>query len=111
MAYDPDLADRIRQSLSGRADSREVKMFGGLSFMINGKIAATANAHGQLMVRCDPDRATELLKRQGAHWPEMRGKPMSRGWIVIDASDLASEKAFRSWIQEALNYNKNATSK
>ncbi|MEU1038541.1 TfoX/Sxy family protein [Streptomyces sp. NPDC005907] len=111
MAYDPNLADRIRQVLSGRADSREVKMFGGLSFMINGKMAATANAHGQLMVRCDPERATELLKRQGTHWPEMRGKPMSRGWIVVDASALASEKAFRFWIQEALDYNRKATSK
>ncbi|OKK14793.1 hypothetical protein AMK16_30145 [Streptomyces sp. CB00455] len=111
MAYDPDLAGRIRQALSGRADSREVKMFGGLSFMINGKIAVTANALGRLMVRCDPERATELLKRQGAHWPEMRGKPMSRGWIVIDAPALASEKAFHSWIQEALTYNKKVTSK
>lgn len=111
MAYDPDLADRIRQALSGRADSREVKMFGGLSFMINGKMAATANAHCQMMVRCDPDRVTELLKRQGAHWPEMRGKPIGRGWIVIDASALASEKTFRSWIQEALIYNEKVTSR
>ena len=55
MTYDEDLADRIRQALAGEDDVREVKMFGGLTFMVNSKMTATANTHGELMVRCDAD--------------------------------------------------------
>ncbi len=78
MAYDKALAERIRDALSGEDDVEEVKMFGGLSFMVNGKLAASANSHGNIMVRCDPDRVDELLTHKGASWPEMRGKPMSK---------------------------------
>lgn len=106
MAYDKDLADRIRYALSGDAPVREVKMFGGITFMVNDKMTATANTHGQLMVRCDPDRVEELLKRDGADWPEMRGRKMSRGWIVVDAHGTESDPDFHYWIKEALAYNR-----
>ena len=108
MAYDHDLADRIREALSGRP-VREVSMFGGLTFMVNDKMTATANTHGDLMVRCDPSRAESLLERDGADWPEMRGRKMSKGWIVVDARRIESDKALESWIQEALDYNKKVT--
>ncbi|MFF4214156.1 TfoX/Sxy family protein [Streptomyces sp. NPDC001796] len=108
MAYDKDLADRIREALAGEARVREVRMFGGLTFMVNDKMTATANTHGQLMVRCDPDRVEELLERDGADWPEMRGRRMSKGWIVVDAYGTESEEAFNSWIEEALSYNRKA---
>ncbi len=106
MAYDPDVAERIRTELGDEKDVREVKMFGGLTFMVSGKMTATANIHGDLMVRCDPTRADELLSRDGANWPEMRGKPMSKGWIVVDSSGWRAKKQFASWIKEALDYNK-----
>jgi TfoX/Sxy family transcriptional regulator of competence genes len=108
MAYDSDLADRIRQALSGRR-VREVSMFGGLSFMVNDKMTATANNQGDLMVRCDPSRAEILLERDGAGWPQMRGRKMSKGWIVVEAKRITSDKALKSWIQEALDYNKKVT--
>lgn len=106
MAYDKELADRIRFALSADAPVREVKMFGGLTFMVDERLTATADSHGQLMVRCDPDRVEELLERDGAHWPEMHGRKMSRGWIVVDASGTKSDKDFRYWIEEALTYNR-----
>ena len=108
MAYDRDLADRIRETLSGRS-VREVNMFGGLTFMVNGKMTATANTHGDLMVRCDPSRAENLLEKDGAEWPEMRGRKMSKGWIVVDAKRIKSDKVLSSWIKEALDYNKKVT--
>ncbi|MGI5487990.1 TfoX/Sxy family protein [Microtetraspora malaysiensis] len=109
MAYDPELADRIREALSEEADVREVKMFGGLAYMVNGKLAVTADSHGRLMVRCDPDRVEALLQREGAFWPEMRGRRMSKGWMVVDAGGTESDEAFDSWIREALDYNEKET--
>eukprot|EP01133_Synstelium_polycarpum_P022795 gene22795-27344_t len=97
MAYDKALAERIRDALSGEDDVEEVKMFGGLSFMVNGKLAASANSHGNIMVRCDPDRVDELLTHKGASWPEMRGKPMSKGWIVVDRTGTSSNVEFNAW--------------
>jgi len=108
MAYDRDLADRVREALSGRS-VREVSMFGGLTFMVNEKMTATANTQGDLMVRCDPSRVESLLTRDGAAWPEMRGRRMSKGWIVVEAGRIESDRALRSWIQEALDYNERVT--
>lgn len=108
MAYDRDLADRVREALSGRS-VREVSMFGGLTFMVNEKMTATANTQGDLMVRCDPSRVESLLTRDGADWPQMRGRRMSKGWIVVEAERVESDQALRSWIQEALDYNEKVT--
>lgn len=108
MAYDRELADRVREILSGRV-VREVTMFGGLTFMVNDKITATANTAGNLMVRCDPDRAEALLERDGAEWPYMRGRKMSKGWIVVPSDRVDSDEVLQSWIQEALDYNKKVT--
>jgi TfoX/Sxy family transcriptional regulator of competence genes len=104
MAYDRELADRVREALSG-LPVREVNMFGGLTFMVNEKMTATANTQGDLMVRCDPSRVETLLDRDGAQWPTMRGRKMSKGWIVVEADRVESDKVLRSWIQEALDYN------
>lgn len=104
MAYDRELADRIREALSD-LDVREVSMFGGLTFMVNGRMTATANTQGDLMVRCDPDRAEELLQKPGAEWPSMRGRKMSKGWVVVTAEGTDSEDDFSQWISEAVRYN------
>ncbi|MDI6104205.1 TfoX/Sxy family protein [Actinoplanes sp. NEAU-A12] len=108
MAYDRELADRIREALSGLA-VREVSMFGGLTFMVNDKITATANTQGDLMVRCDPARVGDLLERDGAEWPVMRGRKMSKGWIVVNAGCVESDEVLTSWIREALDYNGKVT--
>lgn len=105
MAYDKELADRVREALSGEGAVREVKMFGSLAFMVNEKMAATANPDGRLMLRCDPDKADELLERDGADWPEMHGKPMTKGWIVVADYGIESDESFDFWITQALDYN------
>ncbi len=84
-------------------------MFGGLTFMVNGKMAVTANTQGDLMVRCDPSRVESLLTRDGAGWPVMRGRKMSKGWIVVEAGHIESDKVLSSWIREALDYNEKVT--
>ena len=81
-------------------------MFGGLTFMVNEKMTANANTSGDLMVRCDPSRVESLLELDGADWPEMRGRKMSKGWIVVEAERI---KSMRYWIGEALIYNEKVT--
>lgn len=100
MAYDRELAERIRAALEERS-VREVSMFGGLSFMVDERLSVSANAQGDLMVRCDPDRVDQLLTREGTTWPQMRGKPMSQGWIVVQRDAVESDEDLESWIDEA----------
>ena len=102
MSYDEQLADRIRLALAGQTAVREVAMFGGLSFMVDDKLTVAADSHGRLMVKVDPDRVDELLERPGASWPEMRGKAMSKGWLVVDDSGTGSDEDLSWWVREAL---------
>lgn len=104
MAYDKALADRIRDALADEDDVTEVKMFGGLSFMVKDQLAVAANSHGNLLIRCAPQRVDELLLHKGARWPEMRGKPMSQGWIEVDRTGTSSTVEFNAWIKEAVDF-------
>lgn len=104
MAYSKELADRIRHALAAQPDVREVGMFGGMSFLVNGKLTATANHHGDLMLRCDPVRVEELTGK-GAMLAEMRGRRMSTGWIIVSSDDLEADEDFAFWLGAALDYN------
>ena len=104
MTYDKALADRIRDALVSEDYVSEVKMFGGLSYMVNGQLAVAANSHGNLLIRCAPERVDELLLHKGAHWPDMRGKPMSKGWVEVDRTGTSSTVEFNAWIKEALDF-------
>jgi TfoX-like protein len=108
VAYSKELADRIRAAVAAEPAVREVGMFGGLSFLVNGKLALTADNSGDLMLRCDPARVQELTGR-GAKVAEMRGRQMSRGWIVVSSDDLDDEKTFAFWLEVALDHNRQVT--
>src|SRR5215510_6380330 len=111
MAYDRDLADRVREALEDQSSVREVKMVGGLSFMVNNKLTVNATTNGDLLIRCDPDRVDNLISETSAEWAEMNGKEMSRGWLVIAAEKLASDDDLEFWIGVALDYNAKVVSK
>ena len=73
MAYDEDLANRIRELIAGEPDVTERRMFGGLAFLIGGNMSVAASGKGGLMLRCDPDQtdallASELLARSLRRW-------------------------------------------
>jgi hypothetical protein len=108
VAYSKELADRIRGALADEPAVREVSMFGGLSFLVNEKLALTANHRGDLMLRCDPARVDELTGK-GAEIAEMRGRQMSKGWIIVSSDDLAADEDFAFWLRAALDYNKEIT--
>lgn len=108
MAYDVELADRIREKLTAEESVAEKKMFGGLQFMIRGKLAAGATADGRLLLKCDPARCDELTARPGARVAEMGGRNMGNSWIAVDAAELSDEDLAR-WIDVALDYNERST--
>lgn len=106
MAYNRELADRIREALAAQLSVREVKMFGGLSFMVNEKMAVSVMNDGALLVRADPERADELLTTKGAQPAEMgAGRPMNKGWIAVREEAIATQEDFDFWIGVALEYN------
>ena len=74
---DAALAGRVRQALAGRQPVREVRMFGGLAFMLDEQMLVCVRSDGELLVRAAAARADELLARAGAHPAEMgAGRPM-----------------------------------
>lgn len=112
MADEPDLAARIRaalSALSAQPSVREVKMFGGLSFMVDEKLAVSVHKDGDLLVRADPDRAEELLGITGARPAEMgAGRPMNGGWISVGDEAISTDDDLDFWIGVALAYNESA---
>ena len=103
VAYDEDLAERIRERVAGEDGLTEKRMFGGLAFLIGGHMAVAASGQGGLMLRCDPDDTEALLREPGAQEFEMRGKGM-RGWLRVDATTVEEDDALRTWVGRGTAY-------
>ena len=106
MAYDEQLANRIREYFSSHKNVEEKKMFGGLAFMVNGKMCVGV-MKDELMVRFDPDMYEKALARKGAHTMEFSGKPM-KGFIFVEPIGTDTKKDLLYWIELALSYNPKA---
>jgi TfoX/Sxy family transcriptional regulator of competence genes len=98
MAYDEELADRIRSLLGDRPGLTEQKMFGGLAFLIGGNMAIAASGQGGILVRVDPQESDELVASTSAEVMEMRGRAMS-GWLRVDSSDVAGDEELAAWVE------------
>jgi len=103
MAYDEELADRIRSLLGDRADLTEKKMFGGLGFMIGGNMAIAASGQGGILVRVDPEKSAELVATTPAEPMEMRGRQMA-GWLRVESAEVADNAALGEWIARGAAY-------
>lgn len=103
MAYDEELAHRIRAALSDVPDLTERSMFGGLGFMVAGNMAVAAASKGSLMVRIDPADAEQLTQADGVDRMEMRGRRMD-GWLLVEQSALQDDAALQTWIGRGLDY-------
>ena len=96
------LVDRVRAALAQEPDVREVRMFGGLSFMVRGAMLVAARGDQSLLVRVDPDRSAELLTCPGAARAEMgAGRDMGPGWIRVDGAALTDDDALAFWLGAA----------
>ncbi len=103
MAYDEALAVRVRDELRGKPGLTEQKMFGGLGFMLDGRMVAAAGSRGRLMLRVPPERADELAGHPGVAPVEMRGRPM-RGWLDVDAAVVGSDDDLAGWLALAVGF-------
>ncbi|HRB02016.1 MAG TPA: TfoX/Sxy family protein [Ilumatobacteraceae bacterium] len=101
--FDPELAARLRECLAP-LDVREVAMFGGRSFMVHEQLCVAAASDGTMLVRCAPDELDRLLRREGARPAEMRGRPMSPGWIRIDLAAVDDDADLARWVNDAVAY-------
>jgi len=103
MAYDPVLAERIRDELASQPDIIERKMFGGLAFLLRGHMTAVASGQGGLMIRADPDQSEALVQSTPAEFAVMRGKQM-KGWLRLDSAAIEDELELTAWIERSVDY-------
>ncbi len=103
MAYDEDLADRLRATLAGHVDVTEKRMFGGLAFLLGGRMAVAAAGGGGLLLRCDPADTAEHSAQDGVEPFEMKGRPMS-GWLHVTPEAVADDDALAAWVDVGTSY-------
>ena len=97
MAYDEDLANRIRELLGGRPGLTEQRMFGGLAFLVGGNMAIAASGQGGIMVRVDPAESESIVAKTSARPMVMRGREMA-GWLRVDADDVRTKRQLSKWV-------------
>ena len=103
MAYDEQLAARIRDHLTGEAVV-EKKMFGGLAFLLGGHLGVSASGQGGMLVRVDPADSDTLLAEPGATLMQMSGRPPMDGWIRVAPEVLDDEAVLERWIDRGVAY-------
>jgi hypothetical protein len=103
VAYDEELAARIRALVAGEPGLTEQKMFGGLGFMVGGNMAVAASGQGGLLVRVDPEESSTLVDTTPAYNMVMRGRPMD-GWLRVDDAEVAAEQALAEWVGRGVAY-------
>ena|SRR5919106_3687570 len=103
MAYDEELAERIRDFTEGDRAITEQKMFGGLAFLVKGHMAVAASGQGGILVRVDPDQSESLVSKTKAFPMVMRGREM-HGWLRVDAEHVRTKPQLSKWVQRGLDY-------
>jgi TfoX/Sxy family transcriptional regulator of competence genes len=110
VAYDEELADRIRELLAGETDVTEKKMFGGLAFLIGGNMAIAASGQGGMLVRADPKQSDALVAKTNARFMEMRGRAM-HGWLRLDTDDVRTKRQLSRWVAIGVKYARSLPAK
>ena len=110
VAYDEELADRIRELVGREARLTEKKMFGGLAFLIGGNMAVAASGQGGVLVRVDPARSDKLVATTSARLMEMRGREMP-GWLRVDVEDLRTKRQLAKWVELGTAYARSLPAK
>lgn len=103
MAYDVELANRLRELLAAEPGTSERAMFGGLAFMIGGNLAVSASSKGGLLLRVDPAETESLIADPHAERFMMRGRAMD-GWLRIDPGALEDDDALTRWVRRGVAF-------
>jgi len=103
MAYDEDLANRIRELIAGDPDVTEQRMFGGLAFLVAGNMSVGVSGQGGLMVRVDPDQTELLVAKPHAQPFEMRGRAM-QGWLRVAPEGVRTKRQLEPWVKRGVGF-------
>jgi len=101
VAYDEDLANRIRELIAMEPDLTEKKMFGGLAFLINGHLSVSASGRGGLMVRVDPADSDAMVAKPHVSLMVMRGREMP-GWLRIAEEGIKTKRQLEPWVKRGV---------
>jgi hypothetical protein len=110
VAYDEELADRVREQLADQDRLTELRMFGGLAFMVGGNMAVSASGQGGLLVRCDPAQTGAPVGEPGVRRFEMRGRSMD-GWLQVAPEAVAADHALERWVAVGVAYARSLPAK
>ena len=102
MAFDENLAARLRDALAGTAGVTEKSMFGGRAFLLDGNMLVGV-VKDDLVARVGPEQFATAVIRTGARPFDMSGRPMS-GWVVVAPEGCRTDDSLNGWIEEALVY-------
>jgi TfoX/Sxy family transcriptional regulator of competence genes len=105
MAYDEELANRIRELLGSERGVEEKRMFGGLAFLIGGNMSVAVSGRGGLMVRVPPEHTAKLLERAHVEPMVMAGRE-TRGWLRVADPGIATKRQLQSWVTRGVDYAK-----
>ena len=110
MAYDDDLANRIRELIADEPGVSEQRMFGGLVFLVGGNMSVAAGGQGDLIVRVDPEDTDEFLAKPHAQPFVMRGRAM-QGRLRVDAEGVGTKRQLERWVRRGVAYARSLPSK
>jgi len=110
VAYDEDLANRVRELLGSERGVEEKRMFGGLAFLVNGNMSVAASGQGGLLVRVTPDDTDKLLGRTHVSAMVMAGRE-ARGWLRVDAEGVKTKRQLQSWVTRGVGYARSLPAK
>ena len=96
MAYDEELAARVRRALGRKRGLSEKKMFGGVGFMLDGNMCCGILGDS-LVVRMSPEQAVAALREPDVRVFDITGRPM-KGWVVVDAPGIATDESLQRWV-------------
>ena len=103
MAYDEDLANRIRELLGPQRGVEEKRMFGGLAFLINGNMSVAASGQGGLLVRVPPEETDKLVSRAHVSAMVMAGRE-ARGWLRVADEGVKTKRQLQGWVSRGVDY-------
>jgi TfoX/Sxy family transcriptional regulator of competence genes len=110
VAYDEDLANRIRELVADEPRVTEKKMFGGLAFLIGGNMAVAASGQGGILLRVDPDEGDALAARPHVEVAVMRGRAMT-GWLRIGPEGVKTKRQLERWVTRGVAYARSLPAK
>ncbi|MEO7259941.1 MAG: TfoX/Sxy family protein [Jatrophihabitantaceae bacterium] len=103
MAYDENLAYRLRREVQGEQGLSEKRMFGGLAFLINGNLAVSASGQGGLLLRIDPAETETLIRQPYTQRMVMRGREL-QGWLRVDVQAVEADHDLTRWVNRGVTY-------